>query len=130
MAKTSHKKTTVGKAVDKAKQAMSSAAKPEERPATTLAVSEKKEVAITSPAPAPAKAELKKEEPKPAPKKEAKKKKAPAMSEEEAKKLYMEANAMKDDDPEKAKEILQRIINSVDPDSKRYHKAKELLEKL
>lgn len=78
----------------------------------------------------PKKAEPKKEEPKPAPKKEAKKKKAPAMSEEEAKKLYMEANAMKDDDPEKAKEILQRIINSVDPDSKRYHKAKELLEKL
>ena len=75
------------------------------------------------------KAEPKKEEPKKAEKKE-KKKKAATMSEEEAKKLYMEANAMKDDDPEKAKEILQKILNSVDPDSKRYKKAKELLEKL
>ena len=73
----------------------------------------------------PKKAEPKKEEPKPAPQK-----KKATMSEEEAKKLYMEANAMKDDDPEKAKEILRRIINSVDPDSKRYKKAKELLEKL
>lgn len=80
------------------------------------------------------KAEPKKEEPKAEPKKaekkETKKKKAPAMSEEEAKKLYMEANAMKDDDPEAAREILQRILNSVDPESKRYKKAKELLEKL
>ena len=76
------------------------------------------------------KAEPKKEEPKKAEKKEAKKKKAPTMSEEEAKKLYMEANAMKDDDPEVAREILQKILNSVDPDSKRYKKAKELLEKL
>jgi len=42
----------------------------------------------------------------------------------------MEANAMKDDDPEVAREILQKILNSVDPDSKRYKKAKELLEKL
>ena len=53
-----------------------------------------------------------------------------AMSEEEAKGLYMEANAMKDEDPEKAMEILQRIIDLVDPDSKRYKKAKELLKKL
>jgi len=52
------------------------------------------------------------------------------MSEEEAKGLYMEANAMKDEDPEKAMEILQRIIDLVDPDSKRYKKAKELLKKL
>lgn len=80
------------------------------------------------------KAEPKKEEPKKEPKKaekkETKKKKAVTMSEEEAKKLYMEANAMKDDDPDKAKEILKKIINSVDPESKRYKKAKELLEKL
>ena len=52
------------------------------------------------------------------------------MSEEEAKKLYMEANAMKDEDSETAKKLLQKIINSVDPESKRYKKAKELLEKL
>lgn len=76
----------------------------------------------------PNKEEPKKEEPKKAEKKE--KKKKATMSEEEAKKLYMEANAMKDDDPDTAREILQKILNSVDPDSKRYKKAKELLEKL
>jgi len=76
------------------------------------------------------KAEPKKEEPKKAEKKETKKKKAATMSEEEAKKLYMEANAMKDDNPEKAREILQKILDSVDPESKRYRKAKELLDRL
>ena len=76
------------------------------------------------------KAETKKAEAKKAePKKEAPKKKA-TMSEEEAKTLYMEANAMKDENPEEAKKMLQKIINSVDPSSKRYKKAKELLEKL
>ena len=73
------------------------------------------------------KAETKKAEPKPAPEKKAKK---ATMSEEEAKTLYMEANAMKDENPEEAKKMLQKIINSVDPSSKRYKKAKELLEKL
>lgn len=76
---------------------------------------------------APKKAEAKKAEPKPAPEKKAKK---ATMSEEEAKTLYMEANAMKDENPEEAKKMLQKIINSVDPSSKRYKKAKELLEKL
>lgn len=76
---------------------------------------------------APKKAETKKAEPKPAPEKKAKK---ATMSEEEAKTLYMEANAMKDENPEEAKRMLQKIINSVDPSSKRYKKAKELLEKL
>lgn len=76
---------------------------------------------------APKKAETKKAEPKPAPEKKAKK---ATMSEEEAKTLYMEANAMKDENPEEAKKMLQKIINSVDPSSKRYKKAKELLEKL
>ena len=71
MAKKSHKKTTVGKAVDKAKQAMSSAAKPEERPATTLAVSEKKEVAVKSTAPTTV-AVVKKPEAKTEPKAEVK----------------------------------------------------------
>ena len=75
----------------------------------------------------PKKAETKKAEPKPAPEKKAKK---ATMSEEEAKTLYMEANAMKDENPEEAKKMLQKIINSVDPSSKRYKKAKELLEKL
>lgn len=75
------------------------------------------------------KAEPKKKEPKAEPKKDAPKKKA-TMSEEEAKTLYMEANAMKDENPEEAKKMLQKIINSVDPSSKRYKKAKELLEKL
>ena len=59
-----------------------------------------------------------------------KKAKKATMSEEEAKTLYMEANAMKDENPEEAKKMLQKIINSVDPSSKRYKKAKELLEKL
>ena len=71
------------------------------------------------------KKEVKKAEPKPAPAK-----KKASMSEDEAKRLYMEAKAMEDSDPEEAKKILQKIINSVDPDSKRYKKAKELLEKL
>lgn len=75
----------------------------------------------------PKKAEPKKAESKPAPEKKAKK---ATMSEEEAKTLYMEANAMKDENPEEAKKMLQKIINSVDPASKRYKKAKELLEKL
>ena len=73
------------------------------------------------------KKETPKAEPKPAPEKDAKK---ATMSEEEAKKLYMEANAMKDENPEEAKKMLQKIIDSVDPESKRYKKAKELLEKL
>ena len=71
------------------------------------------------------KKEVKKAEPKPAPAK-----KKASMSEDEAKRLYMEAKAMEDSDPEEAKKILQKIINSIDPDSKRYKKAKELLEKL
>ena len=76
----------------------------------------------------PNKAEPKKEEPwkaEPNPSK-----KQATMSEGEAKTLYMEANAMKDENPEKAKRLLRKIINSVDPESKRYRKAKELLEKL
>ena len=73
------------------------------------------------------KKETKKAEPKPAPEKKAKK---ATMSEQEAKKLYMEARMMRDEDPEEAKKKLQKIINSVDPESKHYKKAKELLEKL
>jgi pSer/pThr/pTyr-binding forkhead associated (FHA) protein len=78
------------------------------------------------------KAEPKKEEPKKAEKKAEPKpaKKKATMSEDEAKRLYMEAKAMEDSDPEEAKKLLQKIINSVDPESKRYKKAKELLEKL
>ena len=52
------------------------------------------------------------------------------ISEYEAKALYMEAYAMKDENPEEAKKKLQKIINYVDPSSKRYKKAKELLERL
>ena len=76
------------------------------------------------------KAEPKKEEPKKAEQPKPAAKKKATMSEDEAKKLYMEANAMKDENPEEAKKMLQKIINSVDPESKRYKKAKELLEKL
>jgi len=100
----------------------------------------KKEEPKAEPKAEPKKEEPKKAEPKAEPKKEAPKKEAkPApekkakkatMSEDEAKKLYMEAKAMEDSDPETAKKLLQKIINSVDPESKRYKKAKELLEKL
>ena len=81
------------------------------------------------------KAEPKKEEPKKEEVKEAEPKPAPAkkkasMSEDEAKRLYMEAKAMEDSDPEEAKKILQKIINSVDPSSKRYKKAKEMLDRI
>lgn len=95
-------------------------AEPKEEP-------KKEEVKAEPKKEAPKKAEAKKAEPKPAPEKKAKK---ATMSEEEAKTLYMEANAMKDENPEEAKKMLQKIINSVDPSSKRYKKAKELLEKL
>lgn len=95
-------------------------AEPKEEP-------KKEEVKAEPKKEAPKKAETKKAEPKPAPEKKAKK---ATMSEEEAKTLYMEANAMKDENPEEAKKMLQKIINSVDPSSKRYKKAKELLEKL
>ena len=95
----------------------------------------KKEEPKAEPKAEPKKEEPKKAEPKEAPKKEAKpapekKAKKATMSEDEAKKLYMEAKAMEDSDPETAKKLLQKIINSVDPESKRYKKAKELLEKL
>ncbi len=95
-------------------------AEPKEEP-------KKEEVKAEPKKEAPKKAEAKKAETKPAPEKKAKK---ATMSEEEAKTLYMEANAMKDENPEEAKKMLQKIINSVDPSSKRYKKAKELLEKL
>ncbi|MBO7127689.1 FHA domain-containing protein [bacterium] len=95
-------------------------AEPKEEP-------KKEEVKAEPKKEAPKKAEAKKAEPKPAPEKKAKK---ATMSEEEAKTVYMEANAMKDENPEEAKKMLQKIINSVDPSSKRYKKAKELLEKL
>jgi pSer/pThr/pTyr-binding forkhead associated (FHA) protein len=87
----------------------------------------KKEEPKAEPKKAEPKKEAPKKEAKPAPEKKAKK---ATMSEDEAKKLYMEAKAMEDSDPETAKKLLQKIINSVDPESKRYKKAKELLEKL
>jgi len=71
----------------------------------------------------PKKAEPKKEEPEPA-------KKKATMSDEEAKKLYMEAKGIEDSDPEEAKKLLQKIIDSVDLESKYYKKTKVLLEKL
>ena len=105
----------------------------------------KKEEKKAEPKAEPKKEEPKKEEPKAEPKKEEPKKaekkaepkpepkpakKKATMSEDEAKRLYMEAKAMEDSDPEEAKKLLKKIIDSVDPESKRYKKAKELLEKL
>ena len=72
MPKKNRKKSNAGKAMDKAKQAMSSVTKPETKTIAAPAVSEKKEVAVTNAVPAPAKTEVKKEEPKPAPKSEMK----------------------------------------------------------
>ena len=111
--------------------------KKEEKKAEPKKEEPKKEEVKTEPKKEEPKKEEKKAEPKKEePKKEAKKaepkpaKKKASMSEDEAKKLYMEAKAMEDSDPEEAKKLLQKIINSVDPESKRYKKAKELLEKL
>ena len=107
-----------------------------EEPKTEPKPEPKKEEPKAEPKPEPKKEEPKAEPKKEEPKKEVKKaepkpaKKKSTMSEEEAKKLYMEANAMKDENPEKAKETLKKILDSVDPESKRYKKAKELLEKL
>ncbi len=83
----------------------------------------KKEEPKAEPKKAEKKSEPKKAEPKPA-------KKKATMSDTEAKTLYMEARAIKDDEKDKAKGMLQKIIDSVDPDSKYYKKAKELLEQL
>lgn len=109
------------------KEAVKAEPKKEEVKAEPKEEPKKEEVKAEPKKEAPKKAEAKKAEPKPAPEKKAKK---ATMSEEEAKTLYMEANAMKDENPEEAKKMLQKIINSVDPSSKRYKKAKELLEKL
>lgn len=109
------------------KEAVKAEPKKEEVKAEPKEEPKKEEVKAEPKKEAPKKAEAKKAEPKPAPEKKAKK---ATMNEEEAKTLYMEANAMKDENPEEAKKMLQKIINSVDPSSKRYKKAKELLEKL
>ncbi|MBP5202257.1 FHA domain-containing protein [bacterium] len=109
------------------KEEVKAAPKKEEPKKAEPKAEPKKEAPKAEPKKEAPKAEPKKAEPKPAPEKKAKK---ATMSEEEAKKLYMEANAMKDEDSETAKKLLQKIINSVDPESKRYKKAKELLEKL
>jgi hypothetical protein len=101
--------------------------KKEEPKAEPKKAEPKKEEPKAEPKKAEPKKEAPKKEAKPAPEKKAKK---ATMSEDEAKKLYMEAKAMEDSDPETAKKLLQKIINSVDPESKRYKKAKELLEKL
>ena len=85
MAKKNRKKSNAGKAMEKAKQAMSSVTKPETKTIAAPAVSEKKEVAVTNAAPAPAKAEVKKEEPKAAPKPEVKAEVKPEPKKEEPK---------------------------------------------
>ena len=79
----------------------------------------------------PKKEEPKKAEPKAEPKKaEPKPKKKATMSDDVAKQKYMEARSVKDDDPEKAKKLLQEVIDGTEPGSKHYDKAKKLLESL
>ena len=125
-------KTEEVKAEEPKKEEAKAEPKKEEKKAESKKEEKKAEPKKEEPKKEEVKAEPKKEEPK----KEAKKaepkpaKKKATMSEDEAKKLYMEAKAMEDSDPEEAKKLLQKIINSVDPESKRYKKAKELLEKL
>ena len=85
MPKKNRKKSNAGKAMDKAKQAVSSVTKPEVKTIAAPAVSEKKDVAVTNAASAPAKAEVKKEEPKPAPKPEVKAEVKPEPKKEESK---------------------------------------------
>ena len=89
------------------------------------------------PKPEPKKAEPKKAEPKPEPKKAEPKKAEPkpnkkkaSMSDDVAKQKYMEARSVKDEDPEKAKKLLQEVIDGTEPGSKHNEKAKKLLESL
>ena len=103
------------------------APKKEEPKAEPKKEAPKKEEPKAEPKKEEPKKETKKAEPKPAPEKKAKK---AAMSEQEAKELYMKARTMRDDDPEEAKKMLQKIINSIDPESKHYKKAKKLLDEL
>ena len=104
--------------------------KKEEKKAEPKAEPKKEEPKKEEPKAEPKKEEPKKAEKKAEPKPEKPAKKKATMSEDEAKRLYMEAKAMEDSDPEEAKKLLKKIIDSVDPESKRYKKAKELLEKL
>ena len=79
----------------------------------------------------PKKTEPRKAEPKAEPKKaEPKPKKKATMSDDVAKQKYMEARSVKDDDPERAKKLLQEVIDGTEPGSKHNEKAKKLLETL
>ncbi len=78
MSKKGRKKSIVGKAVDKAKQTMSSTSKPEVKESTALAVSSKKEITVAAAQPASVKTEAKAEEKKESPTTEKTATKAPA----------------------------------------------------
>ena len=97
--------------------------KKEEKKAEPKKEEPKKEEKKAEPKKEEPKKEAKKSEPKPA-------KKKAGMSEEEAKKLYMEARSLRDEDPDKAKKNLQKIIDSLDPESKHYKKAQKLLDEI
>ena len=53
-----------------------------------------------------------------------------SMSEKEAKKLYMKARSLRKENPGKARDVLQQIINGAPTSSKYHKKAKKLLRKL
>ena len=105
--------------------------KAEPKKAEPKAEPKKEEPKKAEPKAEPKKEEPKKAEPKAEPKKaEPKPKKKATMSDDVAKQKYMEARSVKDDDPEKAKKLLQEVIDGTEPGSKHYDKAKKLLESL
>ena len=53
-----------------------------------------------------------------------------SMSESEAKKLYMKARSLRMENPDKARDVLQQIIDGAAASSKYHKKAKKLLKKL
>ena len=52
---------------------------------------------------------------------------AKKLSDDKAKELYMQARSIKNENPEKAKELLNQIIDGTEPSSKYNGKAKDLL---
>ena len=129
--KAEHKKEEPKKAEPKAEPK-----KEEPKKAEPKAEPKKEEPKKAEPKPEPKKAEPK-AEPKPEPKKAEPKKAEPkpnkkkaSMSDDVAKQKYMEARTIKDEDPEKAKKLLQEVIDGTEPGSKHNDKAKKLLESL
>ena len=52
------------------------------------------------------------------------------MSDTEAKKLYMRARSLRKENPDKARDVLEKILKNASSSSKYHKKAKKLLKKL